>query len=96
MGQSASCKIGVNQKSTLEFEALCCKASNFEISFLASWELKQKVVTFSNEGLLVEFFFNRVLLLCNAELTDLCIPGITVENYSFPSKRKRSKSNSSM
>ena len=81
MGQSASCKIGVNQKSTLEFEALCCKASNFEISFLASWELKQKVVTFSNEGLLVEFFFNRVLLLCNAELTDLFILSLLGTQY---------------
>ena len=87
MGQSASCKIGVNQKRTLEFEALCCKASNFEISFLASWELKQKVVTFFNEGLLVEFFvlfcfvFSRVLLLCNAELTDLCILSLPGTQY---------------
>ena len=59
MGQSVSCKTGVNQKSISEFEAEGRKASNLEISFLASWKLKQKVVTFFNERLLVEFF--RVL-----------------------------------
>ena len=40
MGQSASCKIGVNQKSTLEFEALCCKASNFWDQFPDFMETK--------------------------------------------------------
>lgn len=73
MGQSASGKIGVNQKNTLEFEALWCETSNFDISFLALWKLKQKVVTFFYERLLVEFlefYFSRVLFLCNAELTD--------------------------
>lgn len=52
MGQSASCKTDVNQKSTSEFEAQGCKASNLEISFLASWKLKQKAVTFFYERLL--------------------------------------------
>ena len=35
MGQLAFYKIGVDQNNTLEFEALCGKASNFEINFLA-------------------------------------------------------------
>lgn len=41
MGQSASCLIGVNQKNTLEFEALWCEASNFMITFLAGGKLEQ-------------------------------------------------------
>ena len=68
MGQSASGKIGINQKSTLEFEALCCKASNFEISFLASWKLKQKVVT---------FFYERLLSIVELLLSFISMQGRT-------------------
>ena len=50
MGQSVSCKTGVNQKSISEFEAEGRTASNLEIRFLASWKLKQKVVTFFMKG----------------------------------------------
>lgn len=46
MVQSASCKTGVKSKGISEFEAQGRKASNLEISFLASCKLKQKAVTF--------------------------------------------------
>lgn len=49
------CKSHTHTKGTLEFEVLQYEALHFEISFLTSWKLKQKVVTFFYERLLVEF-----------------------------------------
>ena len=68
MGQSASCKTGVDQKSISEFEAQGRKASNLEISFLASCKLKQKVVT---------FFYERLLSIVELLLSFISMQGRT-------------------
>lgn len=50
------------------------KVSNFEISFLALWKLESCFFFFflMTRFLVLEFYFSRVLFLCNADSTDLC------------------------